>query len=161
MAPPYALALCEILHQALKVYGHKKRLVLLTVVLSQLIEPANGLCPEVHPYTPDKYRGADPERQVGVELTDDRGHSWGRGSTQGLPTSSLDCKIEERIRGQKTSLRDGRTEAKRLVVEALCLPRNETARVIQRGRCCLGCGTRAVPLGWDSLLRRHSSHKRL
>ena len=56
----------------------------------------------------------------------DRGHSLGRGSTQGLPTSSLNGKIDEHIRGQKTPLRDEGMDAKRLVVEPLCLPRDET-----------------------------------
>ena len=52
---------------------------------------------EVNPLTSDKYCGADPEWQVGVELSDDRGHSGGQGSTLGLPTSSLDGEIKERI----------------------------------------------------------------
>ena len=111
------------------------------------MELVDGPCPEVDPLTSDKHCGADPEWQVGVELADDRGHSWGRGSTQGLPTSSLDSEIEERIRGQKTPLRDEGTDVKRLMVEPLFLSRNETAQIVYRGRCCLGCGVGAVSLG--------------
>ena len=59
----------------------------------------------------------------------DRGHSRGQGSTQGLPTLSLDGEIKECIRGRKTRLPDEGMDAKRLVVESLYLPRNEMAQI--------------------------------
>ena len=45
--------------------------------------------------TPDKHSGANPETQVGMELSYNRGHFGGRGSTQYLPSSGLDGAVEE------------------------------------------------------------------
>ena len=56
------------------------------------------------------------------------------GSTQGLPTSSLDGEIDERIQGRKTPLQEKGMDAKKLMVESLCLPRDETSQIIWRGR---------------------------
>ena len=75
-----------------------------------------------------------------------------------MPTSILDGEIKEHIQGRKTPLRDKGTVAKRLVVEPLCLPRNETKQIYRRGRFHPGCGVGAVSLGWDGLLECHNSH---
>ena len=95
MAPPHDLALCELLHQALKVGGHKLRLVLLNVILPQLIDLVDGPRPEVDPPTPDKQSGANPETQIRMELSYDRAYFEGQGSTQCLPSSGLDGEVEE------------------------------------------------------------------
>ena len=64
----------------------------------------DGPCPEVDPPTLDKHSGANPERQVGVELSYNRGNSGDRGSTQGLPSYVLDVEVEKCVGGRKTPL---------------------------------------------------------
>ena len=81
MAPPHALALCKLLHQALEVRVRELCSILLNIVVPLLVNLVDGPGSEVNPLTSDKHYGFDLEWQVGVELLDDRGHSGGRGST--------------------------------------------------------------------------------
>ena len=69
-------------------------------------------CTEVYPLTSNKHSGFNSETQVEMELSYDRGHSGGRGSTQCLPSSGLDGEVEECVGGRKAPLRNEWTNAK-------------------------------------------------
>ena len=54
--------------------------MILTFVVPQLVNLVDGSSSEVNPLTSDKHCGADPEWNVGVELSDDRATPGIRGS---------------------------------------------------------------------------------
>ena len=68
LASPHALAVRELLHQALIVCVNKQRPILRTIVIHQAVDPVDGLGTKLDPPAPNEDGGVDLERQIGVEL---------------------------------------------------------------------------------------------
>ena len=115
----------ELLHQALIICVSKYRSILCTVVIQQVVNPVDGLGTKLNPLASNEDDGADLERQIGVELSHDRGHSRDRGCTERLSATVLDSEVEERIGGGETTFWDERVVKQGLVVDLLGLPGNE------------------------------------
>ena len=71
-----------------------------------MVNPVDGLGTKLNPLASDENDGADLERQSGVELQHNRGHSGDRGRIERLPVTVLDSEVEERIGGRETSFWD-------------------------------------------------------
>ena len=112
MASPHALAVSELLHQALIVRVSKQRPILYAVIIHQPVDPVDGLSAKLDPPASDEDCGAELERKIGVELPHYRGHSGNRGRTQCLPYAALDGEVEECIRCGEIAFRDERAVEK-------------------------------------------------
>ena len=73
-----------------------------------MVNPVDCLGTKLDSLASDKNGGADLKWQIGVEFPHNPGHSGDRGCTHCLHVVVLDDKVEERIRGWKTSFRDKR-----------------------------------------------------
>ena len=73
-----------------------------------MVNLVDGLGTKLDPLASDENDGADLERQIGVELSHDRGHAGDKGRTEHLIATVLDSKVEEHIGGGENSLWDER-----------------------------------------------------
>ena len=97
---------------------------------------------KLDPIASDKNGGVDLERQIGVELLHNRGHSRDKGRTERLPAAVLDSEVEERIGGGKTSFWDERAVEQGLVIDPLDFSGNEPVWIFRRGGGGGGCRLR-------------------
>ena len=68
-----------------------------------MVNLIDGLGTKLDPLASDENGGIDLERQIGVELPHDQGHSGDKGRTERLPTAVLNSKVKERNGGRETS----------------------------------------------------------
>ena len=113
------------------------------------------------PLAPNEDGGANLER-AGWSGTPARPGLLGdRGGTKCFPTTVLYGLIEECIGSGKTSFWNKGPVDQRLVIDSLGLPRDESARIIRGGRCCVRGGAEALSFGWNRFSRGHGGQCRL
>ena len=71
-----------------------------------MVDPVDSLGTKLDPLASDEDGGANHERQIGVELLHNWGHSGNRWCTKRLPTAILDSEVEEHIGGGEPAFRD-------------------------------------------------------
>ena len=98
-----------------------------------MVNQVDGLGAKLNPLALDENSGADLERQIGVELQHDRGHSSDRGSTKRPPAAILDSEVEKHTACRETTLRDKRAVEQGLVIDPLNLSGNEPMWIFRRG----------------------------